>query len=171
MEAIESVLDKTTFEAIKDAIEGRGLEPAELEKLNQVIRSYSLQKGEKMSASQIRGLLKDGSFLTKSVDDVVAELLKGSERVNILTNLGNNIDITPSGNHTTLVNNPGPKGMPDSSVDILDKEGNVVTRRWYDSKGRAYRDVDMTNHGNPKEHPEVPHEHTWEYKNGKFKRN
>lgn len=34
MEAIESVLDKTTFEAVKDAIEGRAFEPAELEKLN-----------------------------------------------------------------------------------------------------------------------------------------
>ena len=29
----------------------------------------------------------------------------------------------------------------------------------------------MSDHGNPKEHPEVPHEHTWEYNNGKSKRN
>ena len=41
----------------------------------------------------------------------------------------------------------------------------------YDSEGKAYRDVDMSDHGNPKEHPEVPHEHTWEYNNGKPKRN
>ena len=75
MEAIEAVLDKTTFEAIKDTIEGRGLEPAELEKLNQVIRRYSLQKGEKMNVSQIRGLLKDGRWLTEEADDVVKELI------------------------------------------------------------------------------------------------
>ena len=32
-------------------------------------------------------------------------------------------------------------------------------------KAYKYRDVDMSDHGNPKEHPEVPHEHTWEYSN------
>lgn len=56
-------------------------------------------------------------------------------------------------------------------MDILDADGNVKTRRWYDAEGKAYRDVDMSDHGNAKEHPEVPHEHTWEYNNGKPKRN
>lgn len=28
----------------------------------------------------------------------------------------------------------------------------------------------MTNHGNPKKHPEYPHEHRWTYKDGKMKR-
>lgn len=55
-------------------------------------------------------------------------------------------------------------------MDILDKDGNVVTRRWYDSEGKAYRDIDMGNHGNPKQHSEVPHEHTWEYTSGKPER-
>ena len=36
------------------------------------------------------------------------------------------------------------------SVDILDDQGNIITRRWYDSNGNAYRVVDMTNHGNSK---------------------
>ena len=54
------------------------------------------------------------------------------------------------------------------SVDdsILDENGQVKTRRWYDSEGKAYRDVDMTDHGNPKQHPEVPHEHTWDWSSG-----
>ncbi len=30
--------------------------------------------------------------------------------------------------------------------------------------------MDMSDHGNSKEHPEVPHEHTWEYNNGKSKK-
>ncbi len=86
----------------------------------------------------------------------------------ITTNLGNEIDITPSTNHTTVSKNPGPKGTPNSSIDILDSDGNVTTRRWYDSNGTAYRDVDMTNHGNPATHPEWPHEHIWRYgANGK----
>ena len=54
-------------------------------------------------------------------------------------------------------------------VDFL--ENGKKTIRWYDSEGKAYRDVDMSDHGNSKEHPEVPHEHTLEYNNGKPKRN
>ena len=61
---------------------------------------------------------------------------------------------------------------PEDAKRYLDfLENGKKTRRWYDSEGKAYRDVDMSDHGNPKEHPEVPHEHTWEYNNGKPKRN
>ena len=56
------------------------------------------------------------------------------------------------------------------SVDILDDQGKISTRRWYDSNGNAYRDVDMTNHGNCKTHPEYPHEHTWTWSDGIPKR-
>ncbi|MCB5540281.1 hypothetical protein [[Ruminococcus] lactaris] len=45
----------------------------------------------------------------------------------------------------------------------MDDQGNIITRRGYDSNGNAYRDVDMTNHGNSKTHPEYPHEHTWNW--------
>ncbi len=88
----------------------------------------------------------------------------------VTSNLGNKIDITPSENHMTVSENPGVTGSPNSSVDILDSNGNVSTRRWYDSDGRAYRDVDMTNHGNSKTHPEYPHEHTWDWSDGYPKR-
>ena len=94
-----------------------------------------------------------------------------SGKKTIISTLGNEIDITPSLKHTSVNKNPGPYGEVNTSVDILDAEGNIKTRRWYDSEGKAYRDVDMSDHGNPKEHPEVPHEHTWEYNNGKPKRN
>ena len=95
---------------------------------------------------------------------------KGASKT-ITSTLGNEIDITPYSKHTSVNKNPGPYGEANTSVDILDVDGNIKTRRWYDSDGKAYRDVDMSNHGNSKEHPEVPHEHTWEYKNGKPKRN
>ena len=94
-----------------------------------------------------------------------------SGKKTIISTLGNEIDITPSLKHTSVNKNPGPYGEVNTSVDILDAEGNIKTRRWYDSEGKAYRDVDMSDHGNSKEHPEVPHEHTWEYNNGKPKRN
>ena len=38
------------------------------------------------------------------------------------------------------------------------------------TNGNAYRDVDMTNHGNSKTHPEYPHEHTWNWSDGIPKR-
>ena len=58
-------------------------------------------------------------------------------------------------------------GTPNSSKDLVDEKGRIITRRWYDGNGRAKKDVDFTDHGNPKTHPQVPHEHTWEWdKNG-----
>ncbi len=81
------------------------------------------------------------------------------------------VDTTPSSNHSTTKKDPGIKGEPNSSVDILDKYGKIATRRWYDSNGKAYRDVDMTNHGNPKTHTKVPHAHTWDWSDGIPKRN
>ncbi len=80
-------------------------------------------------------------------------------RSTVKTNLGNEIDITPSKNHSTTTKNPGLEGKPNSSVDILDSNGNIKTRRWYGPDGKQIRDVDFTNHGNPKKHPEWPHEH------------
>lgn len=50
---------------------------------------------------------------------------------------------------------------------LAKNKGDVVTRRWYDSNGNAIRDVNMTDHGNPKMHPEVPHEHLWDWSGGR----
>jgi hypothetical protein len=84
-------------------------------------------------------------------------------RQTVTSNLGKEIDVTPSATHTTTAKNPGYKGEPNTSVDILDSQGNVTSRRWFGPDGKATRDVDFDQHGNPKEHPEAPHEHTWTY--------
>jgi len=39
--------------------------------------------------------------------------------------------------------------------------GYIVTERYYNSNGEVYLDIDYTCHGNPKEHPFVPHIHRW----------
>lgn len=39
--------------------------------------------------------------------------------------------------------------------------GKVVQRRYYDKNGNADMDIDYTDHGNPKQHPKVPHRHDW----------
>lgn len=54
-------------------------------------------------------------------------------------------------NYSTVTKNLGLQGTPDSSVDITNKSGEIVTRCWYDTKGRVCRDVDLTNHGNSKD--------------------
>ncbi|AOY76023.1 hypothetical protein [Clostridium formicaceticum] len=76
----------------------------------------------------------------------------------VTSNKGNTYDNKPSDNHSTTTGNPM-KGEPNSSVDILDKNGNVVRRRWFGPDGNQIRDLDYTNHGNSKTHPEWPHEH------------
>lgn len=84
------------------------------------------------------------------------------EREVVTTNQGNEIDITPSENHKVTTKGDT-RGEPNSSEDIVDENGNIKTRRWFDENCKAYRDVDMTDHGNSKNHPEVPHEHKWDW--------
>lgn len=57
-----------------------------------------------------------------------------------------------------------------NSVTKNYKEGELNNERYYDKDGRAYLDIDYTNHGNPKSHPEVPHEHKITFRNGKLSR-
>ena len=102
------------------------------------------------------GKVTDGVEGGNKVADKVSE---SSSTTKVTSNLGNEIDITPSTNHTTTKKNPGLKGTPNSSIDIVDSAGNIKTRRWFDSDGMQIRDVDFTNHGNAKLHPEWPHEH------------
>ncbi len=59
------------------------------------------------------------------------------------------------------------QGEPDS-VDIISKDGKVVRENYYDSNGNIYLTIDYTNHGNPKQHPNVPHEHRWKNDGGHF---
>lgn len=47
-----------------------------------------------------------------------------------------------------------------SSKDLV-VDGELIQRRYYDEKGRADLDIDYTDHGNPKQHPKVPHRHDW----------
>lgn len=52
------------------------------------------------------------------------------------------------------------KGIPNSVTVIKDNNG-TLQERYYNEKGDAYLDIDYSNHGNPKMHPEVPHIHHW----------
>lgn len=49
-------------------------------------------------------------------------------------------------------------GIP-NSVTKNYKQGKLDSERYYGKDGKAYLDIDYSNHGNPKTHPTVPHEH------------
>lgn len=55
---------------------------------------------------------------------------------------------------------PG-KGKPNSSADLLNPDGSVKQRRYYDEKGRAKEDIDF-NHSDDGTH-EFPHRHEWDW--------
>ena len=52
------------------------------------------------------------------------------------------------------------KGTQNSVFDNF-KDGALQRRRYYGNDGRPRLDIDMTDHGNSKEHPIVPHYHNW----------
>ena len=56
-------------------------------------------------------------------------------------------------------------GKPNSVVQRVDADGKVIQERYYGSDGRAVKDIDYTDHGNPAQHTEVPHTHTWDWGN------
>lgn len=64
-------------------------------------------------------------------------------------------------NHNTGESHSVPyQGAPNSVYDNY-KDGVIQRRRYYENDGRPRLDIDMTDHGNPKEHPVVPHYHNW----------
>ncbi|KAF1291061.1 minor capsid protein [Candidatus Enterococcus leclercqii] len=49
---------------------------------------------------------------------------------------------------------------PNSVKDFFDG-GKLERRRYYGKTGKPKKDIDYSDHGNPKEHREVPHVHEW----------
>ncbi len=69
---------------------------------------------------------------------------------------------TDNHSETTDSSLPTKNQEPFSSKDKV-RDGKVIQRRYYDKEGRADLDIDYTNHGNPVEHPKVPHRHDWDW--------
>ena len=57
------------------------------------------------------------------------------------------------------------KAKSNSVKTKLGNGGKILQERYYDSHGKAYLDIDYTDHGNPKMHPHVPHEHDIHFTN------
>ncbi|HHZ8805803.1 T7SS effector LXG polymorphic toxin, partial [Enterococcus faecalis] len=52
-------------------------------------------------------------------------------------------------------------------IKRVDENGNLISERIFDDKGRVIKDIHHTDHGNPKMHPKVPHEHIWDWSDPK----
>ena len=52
------------------------------------------------------------------------------------------------------------KGIPNSHEEQY-KDGKLFKERWYGPDGLPQKDRHHTDHGNPKHHPNVPHDHDW----------
>lgn len=64
-----------------------------------------------------------------------------------------------------------PRESTPNSVTQNFKNGTLSSERYYGPNGEAYLDIDYTDHGNPKTHPKVPHEHDiWFDGDGNFHR-
>jgi len=60
------------------------------------------------------------------------------------------------------------KGAEPNSMKILmDFNGKLQQKRWYDKNGNAKKDRDYTNHRKPNSHPIVPHDHEWDWSQSK----
>lgn len=61
-------------------------------------------------------------------------------------------------------------GTPNSVTQNY-KDGKLHSERYYGEDGKTYLDIDYTDHGNSKMHPQVPHQHKIMYdNNGKMHR-
>lgn len=50
------------------------------------------------------------------------------------------------------------------------RHGLLHTERYYDGNGKPYLDIDYSDHGNMKTHPDVPHQHKITFINGNLDR-
>ncbi|MBF0819110.1 hypothetical protein [Streptococcus acidominimus] len=157
---------ETALDVILAGLEGESVSPEEL------VSSFV----GNVAANAIIGLVGKAisNIAGAKVGDAVNEVgdMSITPKVIVKTNLGNDIDITPTANHSTVIKKAPIQHLPNSSIDILDEAtGEIRTRRYYDSKGNVFRDVDMDNHGNSRLHPEYPHEHNWSTNsNGQLRR-
>ncbi len=63
-----------------------------------------------------------------------------------------------------------PTSSNPNSVTRNYNNGKLSTERYFGDDGKPYLDIDYSNHGNAKMHPNVPHEHIITYKDGKMNR-
>ena len=72
-----------------------------------------------------------------------------------------------SQNSVTGIHSLPMSGQSNSVTKLYNSNGQLTQERYYDENGNAYLDIDYSDHGNPKTHPTVPHQHHITWSNGK----
>ncbi|EFS0594872.1 hypothetical protein H3H57_002740 [Listeria monocytogenes] len=151
---------KATLESLKqnkDPITGQEISKAQsFGILTSLVFGYTTKgyQGKKLTIS------KNTLIKLRQADKTVIERIKKTSRIDYE-------EIVKKGSkmpkHIIVENKqslPG-KAMPSSSADLLNPDGSVKQRRYYDEKGRAKEDIDF-NHSDDGTH-EFPHRHEWDW--------
>ncbi|KYO67331.1 hypothetical protein ATZ99_06170 [Thermovenabulum gondwanense] len=105
------------------------------------------------------------------INNIDKHYLNGLNKYLENLNINNIVKIDEESGIITIkgTTNKSVKAFPNAVVDLLNPKLDKITqRRFYDEKGNAKVDIDLTDHGHPKTHPIVPHAHDW--KNGERQR-
>lgn len=122
-----------------------------IECVTQIKAGNHLLNGVQLTEKELKALTSAGYF------EEVAKVKKIS-----LDDIIKNGDKTS--NHSISANNRfSIQGKPNSSVDILNPDGSVKQRRYFDDLGRAVEDIDF-NHADDGTHV-FPHRHKWDWTN------
>ncbi|WP_174880497.1 hypothetical protein [Metabacillus niabensis] len=100
----------------------------------------------------------------KNVDKVVdggKDVKKGIKGTDELNDIIKNGKKMPKHSEVKNKNSLPGKGEPNSSIDLLNPNGTVKQRRYYDENGRAKEDIDF-NHPDDGTHT-FPHRHKWDW--------
>ncbi|MBC1361244.1 hypothetical protein HCJ09_07010 [Listeria welshimeri] len=156
----EGELLKATLESLKqnkDPITGQEISKAQsFGILTSLVFGYATRgyRGKKLTIS------KNTLIKLRQTDKTVIERVKKTSRIDYE-------EIVKKGSkmpkHIIVENKqslPG-KAMSNSSADLLNPDGSVKQRRYYDEKGRAKEDIDF-NHSDDGTH-EFPHRHEWDW--------
>lgn len=128
---------------------------------------------DKDSEQHLRYLeLLGKEYVPKTIDDFQEMKYNDIERWTELKQAYREVDWQNKSlkNHSSGdVHNIPFEGEPNSVFDKI-KDGKVIQRRYYGKTGKPRLDIDLTDHGNSKEHPVVPHYHKWNEINKKISR-
>ncbi|MED4532071.1 LXG domain-containing protein [Metabacillus fastidiosus] len=114
---------------------------------------------DKKETDDVEGSKEKENDISK-VDKDTGEISKKASGSNF-DDIAKNGEKMPKHSEVKNKNSLPGKGEPNSSTDLLNPDGTVKQRRYYDEQGRAKEDIDF-NHSDDGTHT-FPHRHKWDW--------